>query len=151
MARWQKGEAEMLVMIDRGQLQRLVGEASNGARLLAKAWTTVDSAELVIHTDPDSAIVLAYDASRQALTALLAHQGLRPTSQGGHLVVEHAAKVQFGPGFRSFGSLRRRRNELEYPQILGDDATLDEAVNAIGAANRIIAEVQRLLPALTLF
>jgi hypothetical protein len=95
--------------------------------------------------------VLAYDAARQALTALLAHQGLRATTKGGHYAVEQAARAQFGPGFRQFGALRRRRNELEYPQRPGDDATIDEATEAVDDAQAIISAARGLLDQLGLF
>lgn len=115
MARWQRGQAEVEALLAAGDLQKLIGEAANGERLLAKASTTLATARSAVASDPDSAFVLAYDAARQALTALLAHQGLRPTTKGGHYAVEQATRAQFGPGFRQFGALRRRRNELEYP------------------------------------
>lgn len=75
----------------------------------------METARSTVERDPNSAFVLAHDASRQALTALLVEQGLRPTTKGGHYAVEQAVRAQFGPGFRQFGALRRRRNELEYP------------------------------------
>jgi HEPN domain-containing protein len=106
---------------------------------------------LAIERDPDSAFVLAYDAARQALTALLAHQGLRPTTKGGHYAVEQAARAQFGPGFRQFGALRRRRNELEYPERPDDDATIEEATEAVNDAQAIITAAEGLLDQLGLF
>jgi hypothetical protein len=96
-------------------------------------------------------LVLAYDASRQALTALLAHQGLRPTTKGGHYAVEQAVRGQFGPGFRQFGALRRRRNELEYPERPGDDATQDEAAEAIENSQAILTAANGLIDLLGLF
>ena len=74
---------------------------------------------MVVAQDPDLAFVLAYDAARKALSALLTYQGLRPTRKGGHYPVKHAVRAQFGSGFRQFGALRRRRNELEYPANYG--------------------------------
>lgn len=99
---------------------------------------TLETARTVIARDPDSAFVLAYDAARQALTALLAHQGPRPTTKGGHYAVEQVVRAQFGPGFRQFGALRRRRNELAYPQRPGDNATTDQATDAVESAQEII-------------
>src|SRR5680860_1440219 len=116
MARWKRGEVDVEALVAGGDVQKLTGDAANGERLLEKAAVTLKTARSAIERDPDSAFVLAYDASRQALTALLAHQGLRPTTKGGHYAVEQAARAQFGPGFRQFGALRRRRNELEYPE-----------------------------------
>jgi len=100
MARWKLGEAEVEALIAAGELQKLTGQAANGERLLEKASTTLQTARSAIDSDPDSAFVLAYDAARQALTALLARQGLRPTSKGGHYAVERAVKSEFGQGFR---------------------------------------------------
>jgi phage tail tape-measure protein len=37
--------------------------------------------------------VLAYDAARQACVALLAQQGLRPTTAGGHYAVEEIIRA----------------------------------------------------------
>ena len=151
MARWTIGEVEIEALLAGGELQPLTGDAANGMPLLAKASTTVATARSVIETDPDSAFVLAYDASRQALTALLAHQGLRPTTTGGHYVVERAARAQFGQGFRQFGALRRRRNELEYPERPGDDAGAEEATDAVEKAEQIITAAQGLIDQLGLF
>jgi hypothetical protein len=146
MTRWKRGEAEIEVLIADGSLQKLSGAAANGTRLLNKAVVTLGTARLVVERDPDSAYVLAYDAARQALTGLLAHQGLRPTTKGGHYAVEQAAKAQFGSGFRSFGALRRRRNELEYPpERPGDEATAEEAAEAIVNAQAIITAAEGLL------
>jgi len=111
----------------------------------------VETARLAAGQDPDSAFVLAYDAARQALTALLAHQGLRPTSKGGHYAVEQAVRAQFGSGFRQFGALRRRRNELEYPERFDDGATGGEVVEAIMNAELIISAAEELLDQLGQF
>jgi hypothetical protein len=85
------------------------------------------------------------------LTSLLAHQGLRPTTKGGHYAVEQAVRAQFGPGFRQVGALRRRRNELEYPERPGDDATHNEATEAVENAQAILTAAQGLLDQLGLF
>src|SRR6266542_2082745 len=84
-------------------------------------------------------------------TALLAHQGLRPTTQGGHYAVEEAVRGQFGESFRAVGTLRRRRNELEYPTYPGDEADRDEVADAIRMARQIIEAAQRILPNLGVF
>jgi HEPN domain-containing protein len=151
MARWKRGESEVEALLAAKELQKLTGAAASGERLLEKATVTLTTARAAVEGDPDSAFVLAYDAARQALTALLAHQGLRPTTKGGHYAVEQAVRAQFGPGFRQFGALRRRRNELEYPERPGDDATRDEANEAIEHAEAIVAAAQGLLDQLGLF
>lgn len=151
MARWKRGESEIEDLLASSDLQKLTGDAANGERLLEKAAVTLETARSAIKRDPDSAFVLAYDAARQAVTALLAHQGLRPTTKGGHYAVERAARAQFGPGFRQFGALRRRRNELEYPERPGDEATIDEASEAVDNAQTIIDAAEGILEQLGLF
>lgn len=151
MVRWTRGGAEVEALIASGELQELMGDAANGERLLQKATTTLETARSAISTDPDSAFVLAYDAARQALTGLLAHQGLRPTTKGGHYAVERAVRAQFGVGFRQFGALRRRRNELEYPERPDDDASTAEAAEAVDNAEAIITAAAALLDQVGLF
>ncbi|MDP4014563.1 MAG: hypothetical protein U0990_11755 [Candidatus Nanopelagicales bacterium] len=78
MARWQRGQAEVEALIATGDLQKLTGEAANGERLLRKASTTLETARSAINSDPDSALVLAYDAARQALTDGISDSVLGP-------------------------------------------------------------------------
>jgi hypothetical protein len=85
------------------------------------------------------------------VTALLAHQGLRPTTKGGHYAVERAVRAQFGQGFRQFGALRRRRNELEYPERPGDDASVAEAAEAVDHGEAIVTAAESLIEQLGLF
>lgn len=95
--------------------------------------------------------MLAYDAARHACTALLAQQGLRPTTRGGHLVVDEAVRAQSGDAFRPFRALRIRRNELEYPAMPDDAATASEVEEALAGAERILAAAEKLIPHLGLF
>ncbi|HEX9536804.1 MAG TPA: hypothetical protein VGA04_01355, partial [Streptosporangiaceae bacterium] len=112
---------------------------------------TAATAAGLVASDPYSAYVLAYDAARFACIALLAQQGLRATTSGGHYAVEQAVRAQFGEGFRPFGVLRRRRNELEYPHLPADTATSEEAEQAAGTAQRLIIAAGKLLPQLSFF
>src|SRR5450759_2468209 len=124
MSRWPRGEAQIEQLIATRQLQQVIGGQANGAHLMQKASRTLETAGEIADQDPDSAYVLAYDAARYSGTAILAHQGLRPTTSGGHYVVEVALRAQFGDGFRPFGAMRRRRNELEYPSRPGETTTI---------------------------
>lgn len=85
------------------------------------------SAGELADTDPDSAYTLAYDAARFACTALLTHQGLRPTTTGGHDAVDVAVREQFG-------GMRRQRNELEYPAFATENLTANDADDAVKLA-----------------
>ena len=84
MSRWPRGEAQIEQLIANKQLQQVIGGQANGAHLLQKASRTLETAGEIADQDPDSAYVLAYDAARYSGTAILAQQGLRPTTSGGH-------------------------------------------------------------------
>jgi hypothetical protein len=151
MPRWARGEAQVEQLIARGELERVTGAATDGTQLLEQAQKTAATAAGLVSNDPYSAYVLAYDAARFACISLLAQQGLRATTSGGHYAVEQAARAQFGDGFRPFGILRRRRNELEYPHLPADTATSEEAEQAAGTAQRLITVASKLLPQLSFF
>ena len=100
MPRWTRGEAEVEQLIARGELERVTGAAADGTLLLEQARKTAATAAGLVSSDAYSAYVLAYDAARFACIALLAQQGLRATTSGGHYAVEQAVRAQFGDGFR---------------------------------------------------
>jgi len=151
MARWQRGEAEVEQLERDGKLEYVIGAAADGTPLLAQARKTAATAASLVQADAYSAYVLAYDAARFACVALLAQQGLRATTDGGHYAVERVVRAQFGDGFRPFADLRRRRNELEYPRLPADTATADEAREAVSVAERLIAGADQLLGQLSFF
>ncbi len=151
MTRWQMGEADVEHLIAQGELEQITGSAADGPSLLARARTTAMTAAALVHSDTYSAYVLAYDAARFACIALLAQQGLRATTSGGHYAVQRAVTAQFGAGFQPFASLRRRRHELEYPRLPADTATADEAELAVQTAERLIAAASQLLGQLSFF
>ncbi len=146
MSRWSVGAAQVEQLLATRDLQSVTGAAADGTAGLARARQTLASAEVILSTDPSNALVLAYDAARQACTALLAHQGLRPTTTGGHLAVERVVRAQFGAPFAPYGGLRRRRNEVEYPAHPDEDVDPDEAAAARRTAEEIIDAAAKLLP-----
>lgn len=146
--RWERGEAELDQLLADGALERVDASRSHGELWMAKARRTLHTAREIGDGDPESAYVLAYDAARHACVGLLAHQGLRTTSAGGHYAVEKAVRAQFGEGMRAFGALRRRRNELEYPAYPGESVDHDELAEALDAAVTIIGRAEALLVAL---
>ena len=73
------------------------------------------------------------------------------TTSGGHYAVEITLRAQFGQGFRTFGALRRRRNELEYPTNPSEAASQTEATQGIQDAHALLTAAQQLLPRLSLF
>lgn len=151
MSRWSVGEVEVETLLAERALQSVTGSAADGAPGLARARRTLASAQVLLDADPTNALVLAYDAARQACTALLTQQGLRPTTTGGHIAVERAVRAQFGAPFTPYGGLRRRRNEVEYPSHPDETVDTDEATHALAAAEAVIEAAGKLVPHLSLF
>jgi hypothetical protein len=151
VSRWSVGEAEVESLLAERALQPVTGSAADGAPGLTRARQTIASAQVLLSTDPSNALVLAYDAARQACTALLAQQGLRPTTAGGHVAVERAVRAQFDGPFTPYGGLRRRRNEIEYPSHPDEAVDTHEATQAMAAAEAVLDAAAKLLPHLDLF
>lgn len=151
MTRWRHGEAEIERMLSDGQLQRVTGAGADGGPWLTKATATIATAESIAASDPNSAYTLAYDAARFACVGLLAQQGLRPTTKGGHYAVQEAVIRQFGGAFNPYAVMRRRRNELEYPEFPDETVEPGEAITAISSAKAIIGAADKLLGHLGIF
>ena len=150
MPRWNKGSDVIERLLDVRQLDRVPADAGTVAALMGTASRHVTSASMTAADDPDGALALAYDACRKAGTALLAHQGLRPTSAGGHIAVVEAINAQFPgvAGLKSIDRLRRRRNQAEYPDPQSyDPVTLDEVQDAIEAARACVVAAEKLTAA----
>lgn len=151
MTGWAPGAAVIERLLQERRLDRVNGAQADGSPWLNRASEIMAAAHAIEQASPDSAFVLAYDAARQACTALLAQQRLRPTTSGGHYAVEEAVRAQFGAIMRPLGALRRRRNELEYPQDPEDRATEAEAADAIRTASDLIDSAAKILPNLGIF
>jgi HEPN domain-containing protein len=149
--RWSTGEAKVEQLLAAGHVERVQGAQADGASWLDRARRGLEAARVLAESAPDSSVVLAYDAARQACVALLAQQGLRPTAAGGHYVVEEVIRAQFGPALRAFGGLRRRRNELEYPLYPTEQASTAEAAETLKTAAEIIDAASKLVPNLGFF
>lgn len=156
MARWNKGSEVIERLLDDRRLEEVPADADTVDRLIATAHRHIASATRNAESDPEGALALAYDAARKTATALLAHQGLRPTSTGGHIAVVDAINAQFPgiEGLKSIDRLRRRRNQAEYPDPRDyDPVTAEEVDDAVAAATACIDAAERLLevPQLGLF
>jgi uncharacterized protein (UPF0332 family) len=148
MPRWARGADQVEVMLQRGDLQQVAAGSDAEDALLGMAERHVNAARACVQIDAAGAYALAYDATRKAATALLAHQGLRPTTHGGHVAVVEASEAQFPsvPGLKSLDRLRRRRNQAEYPDPTGyDPITMDEAHEAISVASQAIDTTRRII------
>jgi len=136
--KWAPGADQIESLVVSHDLEHVEPSIDLASRLASDAAQHLDSARVVLENgDPVGAYQLAYDSLRKAAAALLAVQGLRATSRGGHVAVQKAMVAQFGdefPGFRSFGRLRRNRNRFEYPAEGASEPDADDVLDAIGVA-----------------
>lgn len=147
---WQRGRADIEQLLTRGELERVAPSNDVASRLLATAQAHVVLASRGVEDDPAGALQLSYDAARKASAALLAIQGLRATSRGGHVAVIDAVRAQFDDrgGMEVFGRLhrlRRRRNTTEYPDSDSPTVTEEDARRALATARQTIEAANTLI------
>lgn len=142
---WSQGRMAIERMLEGGQIERVPPSDNLAQSLIDASNAHLVSAATVLDSDPPGAFQLAYDAARKACAALLAVQGLRPTTTGGHRAVQEAMAEQFGSGFSSLGRLRRQRNDTEYPDVDSPSTTYDDAAHAIEEAGDIVTAAEALL------
>jgi hypothetical protein len=76
---------ELRAMADRKELERIEANLDKADTMLVAASRSLTTARSIVSSDPDSALILAWDAiAFQALAATLAIAGYRVTSQAGH-------------------------------------------------------------------
>jgi len=147
---WERGRDRVDELLTGGELEEVTASEALASRLVAEAEKHLAAAEQVVAIDETGAYQLAYDGARKACAALLAQQGLRATTRGGHLAVQDTVHAQFGgPGgmvaFAAVPRMRRKRAAGEYPSIGTPTTTTEEAREAIVAAHAIVAAVKGLL------
>ncbi|MGE3286517.1 MAG: hypothetical protein AB7J32_10495 [Pseudonocardia sp.] len=120
-----------------GRLERVPPDTEAAARAIGAARRHLRSAEALADIDPDLAYTALYDAIRKSCAALLLADGLRATSRGGHLAVQHAVTALHGARgpLRAFDRVRRQRNAVEY---LGGEADPEDVRADLGAARAIV-------------
>lgn len=141
---WAPGRADVEQLLTGHELEAVEPDGRVADRLLADARRHVASAGAALQLDDlAGAYQLAYDALRKSAAALLAVQGLRATSRGGHVAVQDAVRAQFGgtgSPFRSFSRIRRLRTATEYPDTDGsgpDRADVEDALTVADEAIRV--------------
>lgn len=147
---WERGRADIERLITDGELQRVTPSDEVATRLLSDADAHIALASKGIEDDPSGALQLSYDAARKASAALLAVQGLRATTRGGHIAVIDAVMKQFNDrgGMEVFGrlhALRRRRNRTEYPDLDSPGVNEDDARQALETARTVVDAAKRLI------
>jgi hypothetical protein len=137
---WEPGRERIEKLLARGELDRVTPDDEVARLLLADAGRHLATAAAAVTTgDLSGAYQLSYDAFRKSAASLLAVQGLRASSRGGHIAVQEAVIAQFGPSvrvFRSFSRIRRARNSFEYPSPGSAGPTSEDVTDAMTAATQ---------------
>lgn len=147
---WERGRADIERLLENGELERVTPSTEVAGRLVASAEAHIALAGKGVDDDPAGALQLSYDAARKSSAALLALQGLRATTRGGHIAVIDAVRAQFNDrgGMDVFGKLhrlRRRRNATEYPDLDSPTVTDGDAAQALAIARETVDAVKRLI------
>lgn len=147
---WERGRADIERLLRDGELERVTPSTDVAIRLMDDAQAHLRLATKGLSDDPSGVLQLAYDAARKASAALLAVQGLRSTSRGGHIAVIDAVRGQFGESsamdtFGKIHRLRRRRNDSEYPDMDSPGVTEEDARQALATASEAHEAAKRLL------
>ena len=147
---WERGRAAIEAQVASGELEVVTASDELAQRFLTEATAHLKSARAISASDSAGAYQLAYDAARKACSALLAAQGLRATTRGGHIAVQEAVRDQFGgeggvAAFRAFPRLRRTRAGAEYPRLDTPTVTEADASDAIEAAAGMLTAATGLL------
>lgn len=149
MKKWNQGREVVQRFLDSGELQRVEVDREHAASLLRQARAHLKSSLRCQKDDLEGAYTLLYDAARKSLVALLEVQGLRPTSQGGHLVVFEAVIAQLQPPMGSvinpFNRMRRTRRVAEYPQSIDRDIAQTDVREDLEKAEEIVKLAEKLI------
>ena len=146
---WERGRARIEALLAAGELESAAPNEQHAQRLLDEAAAHLEAVTRVSDVDAAGALQLSYDAARKAAFALLAAEGLRPTTKGGHIAVQDAVVAQFGgregmTAFTHLGRMRRQRHAAEYPGTSTPKVTRRDADQAATDA-RAVVEAARLL------
>jgi hypothetical protein len=153
MTSWARGREEIVGMLQRRELTQVVADAELAERLLSTARQHLVSAEVLADTDPYLAYAALHDAVRKSLASLLQIQGLRATTTGGHLAIQHAARAQFGTSMgailRPVDRIRTTRHEGEYPTPttwIDEDSVRDDLPAAAAVVEAAAKALHHLSP-----
>lgn len=153
--RWEQGRSEVDRMLADGELERVQASREHADRLLGQARRHLGSAETTCESDPEGAYGTLYDAGRKGLWAILANQGLRPTTRGGHLAVYHTVTAQLdppmGPQLKPFDRMRRRRHEVEYPRVDTPELSADDVRDDLPKIRAIVDIAERVLDSMQVY
>lgn len=146
--RWEQGRAEIDALIASGLVEKVAPSREHADRLVAQARRHLANATASARVDPEGAYGTLYDAGRKALWAILANEGLRPTTRGGHVAVYDAVRAQLDPPLgraRPFDRMRRQRHQVEYPSLDTPELEPEDVLDDIPKIEAILDIAVRVL------
>lgn len=135
-------------MLANRRVERVAVNLSHANIVIRMAEQHVQTAGVLAETDDLAmAFTAAYDAARKALTAVLAREGLRVRPVGGAHRNTGVAAAAFvaDDSLGEFDWMRQVRNSTEYPDDERPAATAQDVIEAIEAAESIVAACARCL------
>lgn len=132
-------------MIAQGRIDRVLPSRNHAMRLLTDAGNHIEAARLVATLDSNGGFQLGYDAGRKAASSILAAKGLRATSKGGHAATIEAMRELDVDSFAPLDRMRRKRNQIEYPDEADAPATEADVVEADASSSDMVAVARQWL------
>lgn len=125
-------------LIAKRLIEPVEGDQLVGAQWIEDARRHLQAAQAVKSIDPAGAYLLAYDAARKSVAAVLLMTGHRVTSRpGSHQALALFAKTLAHdadePALEHLDRLRRNRNRSEYGSRNFGAAEVKEAIHVAGA------------------
>ena len=125
-------------LIAKNLIEPVTGDQAMASEWIEDAKRHIQAARAVESIDPAGAYVLAYDAARKSVAAVLLGTGHRVTSRpGSHQALSRFAKTLAQdtgePALEHLDRLRRNRNRSEYGTRTFGAAEVTEAIQIAGA------------------
>ena len=125
-------------LIAKNLIEPIAGDQTMASEWIEDAKRHIQAARAVKSIDPAGAYVLAYDAARKSVAAVLLGTGHRVTSRpGSHQALSRFAKTLAQdtgePALEHLDRLRRNRNRSEYGTRTFGAAEVAEAIQIAGA------------------
>jgi hypothetical protein len=125
-------------LIAKRLIEPVAGDLATASEWIEDARRHIQGARAVESIDPAGAYVLAYDAARKSVAAVLLTTGHRVTSRpGSHQALSRFAKTLAKdtgePALEHLDRLRRNRNRSEYGTPTFGAAEVKEAIQIAGA------------------
>lgn len=128
-------------LLTEGLIESVPTDSVMAGQWVADGDRHLQASTAIAEIDPTGAYVLAYDAARKAIAAVLLAEGYRTKSRpGAHRALARFATGLAGrtevPDFERFDRLRRNRNKAEYGSLTFGSAEVNDAI----ATARVIVD-----------